>query len=97
MLEKPKRTKDRKFLDEVAKMPCTTCPKRGPSDPDHIISRGAGGGDTPENVWPLCRECHTKRHQLGLSQFAWRYPRAREALIARGFSFDNEAGRWRKP
>lgn len=43
----------------------------GPIDPDHIITRGAGGGD--EQVWPLCRKAHDLRGSLGLSELERRY------------------------
>jgi hypothetical protein len=37
------------------------------SDPDHVKTRGAGGGDAEGNVRPLCRgpgtnDCHSRRH-----------------------------------
>ena len=40
---------------------------RFPGDPDaydmaHIVSRGAGGSDTLENVRALCHACHMKEH-----------------------------------
>ncbi len=41
-----------------------------PVDPAHIRSRGAGGGDEPDNVIPLCRACHSEQHQMGLKAFA---------------------------
>jgi 5-methylcytosine-specific restriction endonuclease McrA len=31
----------------------------------HIVSRGAGGPDTPENTRLLCGECHMKEHNCG--------------------------------
>jgi 5-methylcytosine-specific restriction endonuclease McrA len=37
---------------------CWTC-GRPYADLHHILSRGAGrGDDVPENLMPLCRECH---------------------------------------
>jgi 5-methylcytosine-specific restriction endonuclease McrA len=55
---------------------CQKCHKRlyqqarFPGDPDaydmaHIVSRGAGGSDTLENVRALCHECHMKEHTEG--------------------------------
>ena len=31
-------------------------------DPHHIISRGAGGGDEPQNIIALCRRHHNLAH-----------------------------------
>jgi 5-methylcytosine-specific restriction endonuclease McrA len=34
-------------------------------DPAHVISRGAGGPDTLENLRTRCRFCHTRSHNCG--------------------------------
>jgi len=42
---------------------CENCwSTRGPFHVHHIKSRGAGGGDEPENLISLCWECHRKVH-----------------------------------
>lgn len=54
------------------RLPCAACGRLGPSDPAHVISRGAGGGDRG-NVIPLCKNdlktlhegCHQAQHQRG--------------------------------
>lgn len=54
------------------RLPCAACGRPGPSDPAHVISRGAGGGDRG-NVIPLCKNdlktlhegCHQVQHQRG--------------------------------
>jgi 5-methylcytosine-specific restriction protein A len=28
---------------------------------DHIVPRSAGGADTPGNLQPLCRPCHSRK------------------------------------
>lgn len=43
----------------------------GPVDPDHIRTRGAGGGD--EQVWPLCRGAHTLKGTIPLEEFEDRF------------------------
>lgn len=43
----------------------------GPIDPDHIRTRGAGGGD--EQVWPLCRCAHDLRGTIGIDEIQRRY------------------------
>jgi hypothetical protein len=59
---KQKRVKNQKLLDFVKKQPCVACGWNGdrfrPIDPHHITTKGAGGGDTENNVIPLCRVCH---------------------------------------
>jgi len=40
--------------------PCWVCNRPPPSDPHHVVSRGAGGTD--EHTVPLCRTCHTLTH-----------------------------------
>jgi 5-methylcytosine-specific restriction endonuclease McrA len=42
---------------------CTVCGRRRPTEPHHIKSVGSGGGDTPENVLPVCRGCHDDIHR----------------------------------
>lgn len=64
MFPKPKRHQDSKLLEIVRNQKCTVCQK-WPSDPHHITSRGAGGGDTGDNVIPLCRKHHTEWHSRG--------------------------------
>lgn len=54
------------------RLPCAACGRLGPSDPAHVISRGAGGGDRG-NVIPLCKSdprtgyvgCHDDQHRGG--------------------------------
>lgn len=66
------RIRDQYLLDFVKTLPCIICLKI-PSDPDHVTTRGAGGGDTANNVWPLCREHHNERHNKGLSYMIEKY------------------------
>lgn len=75
---KPKRIVDEALLDQVRALPCLACASRDPhgarsaigedwvrSHAHHVISRGAGGGDVPENVMPLCVEHHNQWHLYG--------------------------------
>lgn len=73
MNPKPKRVKNRELLNFISTLPCLCC-MAVPSDPDHITSRGAGGGDEATNVWPLCRTHHTERHTKGLVFMVRKYP-----------------------
>lgn len=49
-------------------MDCCACGERGPSDPAHVVSRGAGGKDKA-NVVPLCRPCHIQQGAWGIVTF----------------------------
>lgn len=69
---KPVRLSDRALLDAVATRPCQACLAK-PSDPAHIRSRGAGGGDYHWNVMPLCRIHHIEQHKIGWTAFAEKY------------------------
>ena len=73
MFPKPIRIKNPKLLQIIREQPCVIC-HRSPCDPDHIVTRGAGGDDTPSNLWPLCRSCHTLRHSIGIHRLAQRFP-----------------------
>lgn len=45
-----------------------------PAQTDHIKTRGAGGGDKEENLWPLCYKHHIlERHILGKERFKAKY------------------------
>lgn len=48
---------------------CAMCGKPPPSDPHHEPPRSREGRDG--DTVPLCRVCHTKRHQVGARAF-WR-------------------------
>lgn len=54
----------------VRTFPCVVC-GRAPVDAAHVRSRGAGG--TSEDLIPLCRECHSAQHQMGIRTFERRH------------------------
>jgi len=72
VLPKPKRTKSKKNLELIKSFPCFICGDK-PCDPDHIKSRGAGGGDDLSNLNAICRKHHIERHSIGLKQFLNKY------------------------
>lgn len=43
------------------------------SDADHLTTRGAGGDDSWDNVWPLCRKHHQERHFYGVGWMVLHY------------------------
>lgn len=51
---------------------CAICGRPRPQI-HHIVTRGAGGSDDPENLIPLCYVHHTKCHAMGRDTFARRY------------------------
>jgi len=73
MISKPKRTVNKDLLKNITKLPCLICKKNPPSDPHHMTTRGAGGGDTIGNVIPLCRPHHQEFHSLGRKRFMYKY------------------------
>lgn len=54
-------------------MPCYACGKNGPSDPHHLQTIGAGGGDELTNLIALCRAHHGIIHLIGVRDFALKY------------------------
>lgn len=78
MWPKKKRYTNSAYLRFVAAyLKCLICHKPNP-DPHHVTSRGAGGGDEPENIMPLCREHHAEFHKAGVLTFIKRYKNAKE-------------------
>lgn len=73
---KQKRVQDESALEETREKPCAVC-ATSPSDPHHIRTRGAGGGDSAENLIALCRMHHTEIHQIGQTSFLIKYPHVR--------------------
>ena len=80
--EKPERIQNRKLLNDVASRRCLVnshCVGR--IDPHHITTQGSGGGDTIDNVMPLCRKHHTE-WGCGIGKFLGRHPVVRKWLEA---------------
>ena len=71
--------------------PCCVC-NRTPTDMAHIRSRGAGGGDKPEDTMQLCRLHHNAQHSLGWSRFVAQYPHINTILNHKGWELINELG-----
>ena len=73
MFSKKKRFKSKENLALVRSQRCLVCKSNPPNEPDHLRTRGAGGGDELFNLLALCRRCHTLRHLLGLKNFAVKF------------------------
>ena len=52
-------------------LPCVACGRRPPSDPHHVLSRGAGGKDA--DTCSLCRRCHDLLGSIGQETFEKRF------------------------
>jgi hypothetical protein len=63
MFFKRKRIRDPAHLDFIRRLPCATCPSQPPCEPNHLRTRGSGGGD--DTVLPQCHECHRRFHDKG--------------------------------
>ena len=68
VLEKPRRIKDKKAVEQARKEWCELCGKPGNVHVHHIKTKGSGGGDLPENLISLCLYCHDKAHRAIISK-----------------------------
>lgn len=59
-------------LDFIRTLNCSVCGDIS-VEPHHVVSRGAGGGDSLTNLMPLCREHHIEIHKIGRSTFFKKY------------------------
>ena len=61
---------------------CEACGRPATGDPHHIRTRGAGGGDEPENLLRLCNECHYQiAHQKGIMILVLMYPHIEQKVL----------------
>jgi len=82
-------TKDSAFLALIRAMPCLACGIILDVEAHHIKTRGAGGGDDPWNIIPLCANDHTQAAwswHRNLDAFLNRYPHIVQHLIGLGWS-----------
>lgn len=66
------RLKDPELLQKIREMPCFVCGSEPPNDPAHITTKKLVGDD-PRYLIPLCRECHSEQHLVGIITFAETY------------------------
>lgn|SRR4030042_632576 len=71
-MEKVTRIVSPGLLNEIRLKRCVICARR--AEPHHIVSKGAGGDDSEDNLMPLCRCHHSELHQIGRSRFINKYP-----------------------
>ena len=56
------RVRNQEVIEQCKRSECEICGRFTNNEPHHIISRGAGGPDVPENLIQLCPICHVKAH-----------------------------------
>jgi len=91
-INKPKRIKDRAFLDSFKDMRCLVCGRTGPVG-HHVKSKGSGGSDEPSNLMPLCVIHHREIH-VSMNIFVNKYQSARNWLLANGWQFEESRNKW---
>ena len=99
---RPKKTKQERddqrseklVLERARKGVCAACGKIGGLDPDHQVTRGAGGGEEYWNIMPLCRKEHVQRHSKGVLWLSEKYPGVKAWLIQNGWEFCDLRKRW---
>lgn len=67
------RVVDLNLIETVRTLPCMACGIT-PSQAHHVTTVGAGGGDIPENLMPLCAKHHSEWHTAGPSVMVKKYP-----------------------
>lgn len=92
--QKNEHRRSKAFLASIRELACIACGKSGPSDPDHIATRGSGGKDTVENLWPLCRAHHRERHDHGLLHMSQKYSSCDAFLRLNGWMYDSFFNKW---
>ena len=80
MFNKVIRITNPKLLSMVREMRCLVC-QVYPSDAHHVTTKGAGGGDTGDNVMPLCRLHHDEWHFKGRETMVLRYKQIQDWLM----------------
>lgn len=93
VLTKPARTKCQKTLDAFRIKPCLICGEK--SDPCHIRSKGAGGGDDEWNLLSLCRGHHTLQHSKGWKFICRTFPSVEFNLSEKGWYLDDAGKMYR--
>ncbi len=67
----PKEGPTGDYLEYVRSSQCCVCGS-SPAEAAHFpLTKAAGGGD--EDVIPLCRECHSEQHNVGVTTFFEKY------------------------
>lgn len=81
---KQKPIRDPALVSEVRRFPCLACtPGRQlhRTEAHHVTTRGAGGGDVPNNLMPLCTLHHKSWHDMGPQYMVRTFPRVKSWLV----------------
>lgn len=96
LVDKPRRVKSQKTKAATRADRCAVFGCRRISDAAHVRSRGAGGGDEPGNLLPLCRNHHIEQHAHGWKRFLAAYPNVTVDLLDRGWRLaETSPGLWK--
>jgi len=85
---------------EIRNSNCIACGDDPPSDIDHIQQIGMGGPksrDNVNNIWPLCRPCHSFKTDFGLTKLVAHSPHLKEIIILKGWVYDLTRWKWVLP
>lgn len=63
---------------------CQACGCWGQMDACHIVSKGAGGGDEPNNILFMCRLDHQIQHKVGFHALIGMHPHLENILRDKG-------------
>lgn len=74
MFQKRTRVVDEDLVDYVKTLQCVACGRSPGGQAHHVTTQGAGGGDTADNLMPLCYGCHTKLHKVGYFKMIQQHP-----------------------
>lgn len=85
------------LMSQVSQMPCVITGTPGPNDPHHVRSRGAMGDDVAWNIVPLRHDLHVEFHKKGINTFTEKYPKFKDWLISKGWTWDDFRQRWMHP
>lgn len=105
---KKRRIVNEEVLETVRNLVCLACASLDPEaareaihdhgircHPHHLISKGAGGGDVPENILPVCFKHHSLVHAIGLGRFSQEFKVVHDWLEGAGWSFNGVT--WEEP
>jgi hypothetical protein len=89
------RTINEDIVKLVSFEPCLCCGYVTGATPHHIKTRGSGGGDTIDNLMPLCQKHHTEVGTIGLIAFSAKYVRVYLWLMEHEWEIDTFLNKWR--
>lgn len=83
---------DKKFMSKFHGEPCTVCKNTEGTHGEHLITKGALGPCSRENVMPICFEHHREKENIGIDGMASKYASYKKWLLNRGWYW--YGGKW---